>query len=361
MNTNTIQIFLRISSRFLEAFYGFFILIFLNRVLPNSELDYFQISFFIIGIAFLIFDFGRLQHIILENNISIKREYLSVRLYFFILLSSISLLLDYSLATLILLSIFDIGAKNNLYDYGKLKNSFIYFILNLLKLLFIIYLYFTSFSLWILMVFLVVSIFISHFNHRSFTNFKGNIYSFFTTNTDFANFALQIIVIVKSLLIYLVLSRVFNFDSSESRSILFLSNVCFTISMIINSSIINIVPNFKLKFITIPSVLLSPLVGASLLLLYQFVPELRLPYSNFAIFFISAFAFLLNLLTYFLVTKLVLLKKSKILFKYYSYALLFLIFGMYIIYLYNFKALIVILLFEAMLFFMILANYKYFK
>ena len=188
MPIHSIQIFFRISSRFIEAMYGFFILIYLNKILPDAELDFFQIFFFIIGIAYLFFDFGRLQHIIYENNDDVKKQYLSVRFYFFIVLCISSFLLKDLYITLIIFSIFDIASKNSLYDYRKVKNSCIYFLLNLVKLSVTIFIYLESANVIYLMIFLLISICISHFNLKSFINFKDNIKTFFLSNYDFSNF-----------------------------------------------------------------------------------------------------------------------------------------------------------------------------
>ena len=356
MNSYSPQILVRISSRFIESLYGFFILIYLNKILSNYELDYFQISFFIIGLFFLFFDYGRLQHIIKKDNDEIKKQYLSSRLYFLFFLVILLSIFQLNFFIIILLSLFDIGAKNNLYDYREIKNSLIYLILNLVKVLIVICLYFLSLDIWPLIVFLLLSIYISHFDKTSFYKFKQNFKSYVSSNHDYANFLTQVIVILKSFIIYLALSRIFEFNSSESRAILFLSNACFTISMIINSSIINIAPNLKAANFFLFSIILSFIVGVCLTLIYELVPELNLDFSNIIIYLISQIALLLNLLVYFFVTKIILNKKSVILLKLYIFSLFFLISCIYIIYLYSIAAIYIILFFELSLITLFLFN-----
>lgn len=211
------------------------------------------------------------------------------------------------------------------------------------------------------MIFLLISICISHFNLKSFINFKDNIKTFFLSNYDFSNFATQIIVIVKSFIIYIALTRMLGFDSTESRSILFLSNACFTIAMIINSSIINVIPDIRVSKFYLLSFLISVIVSISLSFLYQFVPELRIPYSNLLIFVVALFASLLSLIVYFYVTKIVINKKSHLLLKYYLFSIMFLLFSILMTYFYSFLGIFIIIVFELAIFFMILLNFNKLK
>jgi hypothetical protein len=361
MTNQTIQMYLRICSRFFEAIYGFVILIYLNKTLTANDLDFFQISFFIIGVLFLFFDYGRLQHIIYQNQDRVKKEYLSVRFYFFIFLVVLSLTQIETSTLLIILSIFDICAKNNLYDYRKLRHSFVYFTLNIFKLFIVIFLYIFSSTILPLLFFLLISIFITHLNTQSYSYFKRNVIAFSSSNKDYSNFILQLLVIIKSFIIYFTLSRLFEFEPSESRAILFLSNVCFTFSMIFNSSIINIIPELKIGKFYIFTFFISILLSISLFFLYTWIPELKLPYSGTFIFTLSFISSILNLIVYFYVTKLVINKKSKILLKFYLYALFFLLLTIFFIYTHSIQAIFIILFFELIIFLMILLNYKELK
>lgn len=361
MTIQTIQMYLRISSRFFEAIYGFVILIYLNKTLPANDLDFFQLSFFIIGVLFLFFDYGRLQHIIYQNQDRVKKEYLSVRFYFFIFLVVLSLIQIETYTLLIILSIFDICAKNNLYDYRKLRHSFVYFILNIFKLFIVIFLYIFSSTILPLLFFLLISIFITHLNTQSYSYFKRNVIAFSASNKDYSNFILQILVIIKSFIIYFALSRFFEFEPSESRAILFLSNVCFTFSMIFNSSIINIIPGLKIGKFYIFTFFISILLSISLLFLYTWIPELKLPYSGAFIFTLAFISSILNLVVYFYVTKLVINKKSKKLLKFYLYALFFLLLTIFFIYINSMQVAFIIILFELILFIMIFINFKKLK
>lgn len=362
MTNQTIQMYLRICSRFFEAIYGFVILIYLNKTLTANDLDFFQISFFIIGVLFLVFDYGRLQHIIYQNQDRVKKEYLSVRFYFFIFLAVLSLIqIKTSTFLLIILSIFDICAKNNLYDYRKLRHSFVYFTINIFKLFIVIFLYIFSYTIYPLLFFLLISIFITHLNTQSYSYFKRNIMAFSASNKDYSNFILQLLVIIKSFIIYFALSRFFEFEPSESRAILFLSNVCFTFSMIFNSSIINIIPSLKIGKFYIFTFFISILLSISLLFLYTWIPELKLPYSGTFIFTLAFISSILNLIVYFYVTKLVINKKSKMLLKFYLYALFFLLLTIFFIYINSMQVAFIIMFFELILFIMIFINFKKLK